>query len=237
MFNMYHCYPASRLLFGAGLLCMAVFVQSIGISVFLLLLSVTLICFLDGHTLTTIRLLRLLRWFVVPIILLHALFTPGQLLWPEFFIAISWEGLTQGLKLSIHLSVIFFVAMLMFHLLKRAEWLSYLLALPYVGKHLATYVWMMSCMKMNNGRLLGDLRCQFRLRKDMKRAPLLLMSAFRKSLNDASEHACLLWLRWPVQRACLSPLSVQMQTSSAQNNVASLLLAAIGFTAFLWPWM
>ncbi len=216
---------------------MTVFVQFWGISILLLLFSIALISVLDGHALTTIRLLRLLRWFLVPIILLHALFTPGQILWPDFFIVISREGLLQGLKLSLHISALFFVAMLMFRLLKRAEWLSYLLALPYVGKRLVTYVWMVSCMKMNSSLLLGDLRWQFRLRKDVKRFPLLLMSAFRQSLNDASEYACSLWLRWPAQVVSLSPLSMQQRPPAIHYDAASLLLAIIGLAAFLWPWM
>lgn len=222
---------------GSGLLCMAIFVKSIAILLLLLLLSVALICILDGHTVTTIRLIRLLRWFVVPIILLHALFTPGQLLWPDFFITISREGLIQGLKLTLHLSAIFFVAMLMFHLLKRAEWLRYLLALPYIGERMAIYVWMMSSMKMNNSVLLGDLRLQFSLRKDMKRIPLLLLAAFRQSLNDASEQACVLWLRWPAQKRWLGPVSMQQRTPSLHYDAASLLMAGIGVAAFLWIWM
>jgi len=232
MFNIYHCFPLSRLLLGSGLLWLAVCAQFWGISIMLLLLSVALVYILDGHGLTIIRLLRLLRWFVVPIILLHALFTPGQLLWPEFFILISREGLVHGLKLSLHLSAIFFVAMLMFRLLKRAEWLRYLLGLPYIGERIVIYVWMMSCMKMNNSTLFGDLRLQFRLRKDMKWFPSLLISAFRQSLHDASEHACALWLRWPA-----SPVAMQQRAPAVQYYVASLLLVCAGFTAFLWPWL
>ncbi|MDQ6997329.1 MAG: hypothetical protein Q9M17_01275 [Mariprofundus sp.] len=234
LFTMYDCYPASRLLLGSGLLFMAIFTQSMGISLVLLILSVVIIRMLDGHTLTIIRLLRLLRWFVVPIIVLHALFTPGQLLWPDFFIAISREGLLHGGILSLHLGTMFFIAMLMFRLLKRFEWIRYMLAIPYIGKRLAMYVWMLSCMKMGNMALLGDLRLQFKLRKDIKKMPLLLMAAFRQSLADATEHASALWLRWPDQMLCHTHPSNQQRTAVLP---ASLLLAGIGLLAFLCPWI
>jgi len=237
LFDIYASEPLSRLLFGSGLLFLAIMTHSMLLSLLLLVLSAVLIYILDGHGLTNLRIMRLLHWFIIPIILLHTLFSPGRLLWPDFFIPMSREGLIQGTMLSLHLSVIFFVAILLFRLLKRSEWLRYMIILPCLGKQLVIYVWMMSCMKMNNRSLLGDLRLQFRLRKDMKSVPLLLISAFRQSLNDASEHACTLWLRWPAHMRCLSPVSMQQRAPEVHYDAVSLLLASVGFTAFLWPWM
>ncbi len=208
------------------------------LSLLLLCLYVACIRILDGDGLTIIRLLRLLRWFVAPIILLHALLSPGQLLWPGFFIAISREGLMQGLNLSIHLTGLFFAAMLMFRLLKRAEWLHYILALPWVGKQLAVYVWMMGYMKANISGLLGDLRLQFQIRKDIKKSPLLLISAFKHALADASEYACLLWLRWPSQMPLLQSIQHPgTDQTQFQFNSISVISISLGCTAFLLAWL
>jgi len=203
--------------------------------VFLMLISASLMRLLDGHWLTSIRLLRLMRWFLVPILVLHALLSPGQLLIPEWFVPISREGLMQGIRLSLHLSAVFFVAMLMFRLLKRAEWLSYILVIPALGQRLAVYVWMMNSMKINITIVLADLRLQFRLRRDLKRCVLLLLAAFQQSLADASDHAAMLWLRWPKQ-----PLFSVIESEGSTSRhycIASLILAVLGCAAFLQPWL
>jgi len=189
---------------------------------------------LDGGWLTTIRLLRVMRWFLVPILVLHALLSPGQLLMPEWFIPISREGLMQGIRLSLHLSAVFFVAMLMFRLLRRAEWLRYILFLPYLGQRLAVYVWMMNSMKINMSIVLADLRMQFGLRRDIKRSVLVLLAAFQQALADASDHAAMLWLRWPER---IVGLTEHENTGSAHYYMASVLLALLGSAAFLQAWL
>jgi len=230
MFEMYHSHPFARLLLGLGLLCLSSMSQSMLLSLFLVLLSMVMLRVLDGHVLTSLRLLGLLRWFVLPIVLLHALFSPGQLLMLAWFIPISREGVVQGVSLSLHLAAVFFVAMLMFRLLKRAEWLRYILLLPYLGQRLLVYAWMMGGMKANITTLLHDLRTQFRWRKDWKRAALLLLSIFRQVLADASEHAAMLWLRWPV----LISIGCNDSKHELQYSVASVCLASIGCATLLY---
>ncbi|MBN4077217.1 hypothetical protein JYT48_03010 [Mariprofundus ferrooxydans] len=225
--------PSSRFLLGFGLLFSAIMTQSMLWCVAVLIVSMFLLRALDGHWLTSMRLLRLMRWFLIPILVLHALLSPGQLLLPEWFVPITREGLMQGIRLSLHLSAVFFVAMLMFRLLRRAEWLSVVFLLPGMGKRLMVYVCMMGSMKMNMTRLLVDLRLQFRLRRDVKRSALLLMSAFQQALADASDHAAMLWLRWPNYL----PLSNVNQHRSAHYSEMSVLLALLGCAAFLQAWL
>jgi len=58
---------------------------------------------------------RLLRWLLLPILLLHPLFTPGELLitgWP-----FTREGLIQGGWLTLHLTSLYLAAMLMSRLI------------------------------------------------------------------------------------------------------------------------
>jgi len=237
LFDLYVSEPLSRLLFGSGLLFLAIVTHSMALSLFLLVLSSLLIQILDGHGLTNIRILRLLRWFIIPIILLHTFFSPGRLLWPDFFIPMSREGLLQGMMLSLHLSMIFFVAMMMFRLLTRSEWLRYMIVLPGLGKQIVIYIWMMACMKHHTMALLASLRLQFRLRRDLKGVPLLLMSAFKQSLADASEYAAMLWLRWPTKIMLETSERDAGRVSMLQYYSLSLLLAGAGSMAFLWVWL
>ncbi|MDQ6970024.1 MAG: hypothetical protein Q9M16_05920 [Mariprofundus sp.] len=231
MHKMYHTHALSRLLLAAALLLLVIMTQSTAWYVLLMVASIFMLRLLDGHWLTSIRLLRLMRWFLIPILLLHALLSPGQLLWPELVAFITKEGLMQGLRLSLHLAAVFFVAMLIFRLLRRAEWLYYILLIPYIGQRLAVYVWMMHSMKINIMLLLVDLRMQFRLRKDLKCSALLLMSAFQQTLTNAGDHAAVLWLRWP--DALAPPLVDETGRSSVQYYLMSVLLVLLAWGLFV----
>jgi len=234
MNKMYHTHALSRLLLATALLLLAIMTQSIVWYVLLMFASIFMLRLLDGHWLTSIRLMRLMRWFLIPILLLHALLSPGQLLWPELFSFITKEGLMQGLGLSLHLAAVFFVAMLMFRLLRRAEWLYYILLIPYIGQRLAVYVWMMHSMKINIMLLLADLRMQFRLRKDLKYIALLLMSAFQQTLANAGDHAAVLWLRWP--GVLSNTLGYEKDSGSVRYCLMSALLVLLACAIFLKAW-
>ncbi|MFQ5345677.1 MAG: hypothetical protein ACE5DZ_06925 [Mariprofundus sp.] len=189
----------SRLLLGIALLALSLSTTSMWLCLFLAALASVAIRLLDGNWLTSLRVLGLLRWFVIPILLLHALFSPGQVLWPGFSVAISRDGLIQGMWLSVHLISIYALAMLMFRLLHREEWLRLILRLPGIGEKVWIQAMMMLSMKNHMTELLSCLRQQYSLRRDWKKLPLLLLSAFKQALLDASAYAQLLWLRWPQQ--------------------------------------
>jgi len=86
------------------------------------------------------RAAKLLLWLLVPIFLLHLLFTPGQLLWPGSEIPFTREGLNEGLWLALRLCTLFYAAMLLSRSLRREEWAFYCLRLPYIGVHLLPYI-------------------------------------------------------------------------------------------------
>ncbi|MDQ6982910.1 MAG: hypothetical protein Q9M08_07930 [Mariprofundus sp.] len=193
---------------------------------------------LDGNWATSLRVLGLLRWFVIPILLLHTLLTPGQLLLPGFPVAVSREGLTQGIWLSIHLISIYALAILMFRLLRREEWLRFILLLPGIGGRVMVQVLMMMSMKKHMAELLSCLRQQYRLRHDWKKTPLLLMSAFKHTLLGASAYAQMLWLRWPQQLPMLVSVAGQ---STSYNSVHRYFFSALWVSCacmiFLLLWL
>jgi len=227
----------SRLIMGFGLLLLTITTTSLWLSLLLAVLAAVIIRLLDGNWRTSLRLLYLLRWFVIPILLLHMFFTPGQLLFPGWPIGVSREGLMQGVRLSLHLSSMYAMAMMMFRLLSHAEWLRLLMRLPWFGERMMVQALMMMSMKQHMAQLLLYLRQQFRLRYDWKKAPLLLMTAFRQALADASTHAQMLWLRWPQQPSMLLSTGIENRISTLHNYLFSTLWATVGCISLLLPWL
>ncbi len=231
-------YPGSRLLFGFALLFLSLTTTSTWLCLFLAVVAAAMIRLLDGNWNTSLRVLGLLRWFVIPILLLHTLFTPGQLLLPGFPVAVSREGLLQGVWLSIHLISIYALAVLMFRLLSREEWLRLILLLPGIGERMMVQILMMISMKNHMAGLLSCLRQQYCLRHDWKKTPLLLMSAFKQTLLDASAYAQMLWLRWPQQLPMLVPVADQSSSYSLVDRyLFSALWISCACMVFLLLWL
>jgi len=229
-------HPASRVLFGFVMLFLSLISTSIWLCFILAVIAAGMIRLLDGNWITCLRVLGLLRWFVIPILLLHLLFTPGQLLWPGFPVAVSREGLVQGIWLSIHLISIYILAILVFRLLRREEWMRFLLLMPGIGERLMVHVLMMISMKSHMAELLSFLRQQYGLRHHWKKTPLLLISAFRQALADASAYAQMLWLRWPRKPAVHIPVTGQ-SCNPVYRYLLSAVLTGYGFMLFLLFWL
>jgi len=83
---------------------------------------------------------QLLRWILIPTIVLHAVFTPGAWLFPHFFIPISREGLQLGLNLALHWAAIFTLAMLLAYLFPIQHWLRMLAHVPWLHRELYPYL-------------------------------------------------------------------------------------------------
>ncbi|MDQ6979633.1 MAG: hypothetical protein Q9M09_05550 [Mariprofundaceae bacterium] len=99
--------------------------SSTGLAVHLCI-TVLLLTYADGSTLFLLQAWRLLRWLLLPILLLHPLFTPGELLitgWP-----FTREGWVQGSWLTLHLTSLYLAAMLLNRLLS-------LQALQHIANH------------------------------------------------------------------------------------------------------
>jgi len=190
-------HPVSRFLAGWGLLFAAIMCHSLLLSVLYLTLSVCLIRLLEGSWLTVIRLFRLLRWFVMPILFLHALFSPGALIFPGLPLPLTWEGINQGVWLSVHLSTIFAAALLLSRLLQRSEWMHALMLLSFASKRIIILQMMMSAMKINITGQLRHLRQQWKLRSDWRMAALFVLASFCMALAAGRDQARMLWLRWP----------------------------------------
>lgn len=129
---------ASRL-FAGSCMFLAVLGNGSPISLILQLLLMILItgCLLEAGS-SLLKATRLLVWIVIPTVVLHALFTPGEYLFS--LLPITYEGIRNGIVISLHLSAIFVAAIQLSRLLSRNEWYRLLFSLPYAGKRLPSYV-------------------------------------------------------------------------------------------------
>jgi len=230
---LFHCHPIARFLAGAGLISMAISSRNILYALFLSMLSVSLIRFIDGNWRTTFRLSQLLGWFVIPILLLHALFSPGQLLFPGTGIPVTEEGLHHGMLLSARLAAMFTAAILMFRLLSQAEWLSAIVSVPALGKRLLPFIWMIRPMHQEVRYRLHLIRYQYNLRRHWRMLPQVLLSACSQALSAAMPVSRLLWLRWPAQME----MHAGHTNSDASARLFSLLLGILGLGCMMLAWI
>jgi len=231
-------HPASRFFAGCSFLFAAIICHSLIPAVLSLTLSLCLIYLLEDGWLTIIRMLRLLRWFVIPILLLHALLSPGQLVLPGWPLPVTWEGMNQGIWLSVHLSTIFAAALVLSRVLRRSEWMYGIMLLPFAGKQIIVFQMMMSAMKTNITEQLHHLRQQWNLRSDWRMATVFLLSTFRMALSAGREQARALWLRWP---AVGNGMHMDMIAACEQNMsrrwISSLAWVCAGLAGIAVAWL
>ncbi|MDQ6975505.1 MAG: hypothetical protein Q9M22_02945 [Mariprofundaceae bacterium] len=84
-------------------------------TVFHALLAALLLCYTDAGASVLWQAWRLLRWLLLPIVVLHAVFTPGAFLMPGW--PFTYEGLSRGSWLALHLAALYLSAMLFSRLL------------------------------------------------------------------------------------------------------------------------
>jgi len=231
--DLFHTHSLSRFLFGIGFLVLASACSDSERSLLLSVLSIVMIRYIDGNWLTIHRLAGLLIWFFVPILLLHAFFSPGQLLFPGGWLSVTVEGLQRGIQLCSHLMAVFLAAMLMFRLLKYGEWLAAVAGLPYVGRRLLPLLWMIVPMRTIVLCRLRDIKQQYQLRNDWRLLPQLLLSACSQVLLMSAQVASALWLRWPAEPV------IARQSYMLKNNSMALdaLLMVAGTAALLLVWV
>jgi len=191
----FNAHPLARLSFGLGMLALVLMQHALQPTLLLIFFLSCLLRLLHGSFGPLLRLFRLLRWFLLPILLMHAFFTPGELLTPAF--PLTWEGIHQGILISAHLIDLFLAAMLLAGLLRQCEWFAMLAAVPMLDKRVWEYVIMLSMMNLCVRSLLGQINEQWKLRKNWSAAPVMLISAFRQAIERGREQARAAWLRWP----------------------------------------
>jgi len=168
-------HPLGRMLFAAGLIAAVLLVRrDISLLLPLLALSVSLLYWMSSSWQPVMRAARLLLWLVIPVLLLHLIFTPGALIWPGSFFPLSREGLHEGLWLGLRLCALFYAAMLLSRSLSREEWSYYCLALPYPGVAIFPYVRLSLPMREMVSRALAESRRSIDLSGGLKDSPKIM---------------------------------------------------------------
>lgn len=229
----YTLHPISRSLLGLALLSLATATPSPVYGFILILIAALFVRVIENSWSRVVRSIGLLRWFIIPILLLHLLFSPGQLLLPGWPLPFTWEGLQLGLHLSVHLAAIFFAAITLFLCLTRNEWTQALLLMPFSSRAVTTYVIMIAPLRHSVGGLLHSLRLQWNLRSSWQQSPQMLVSAFTAALAVAEVQSQQLWLRWPASE--VTGLDSPSQATPLWQ-VASLLSAMIGLLGLGVAW-
>ncbi|MDQ6993701.1 MAG: CbiQ family ECF transporter T component [Mariprofundus sp.] len=223
----------SRLVAAFGLILLAVSSQQIYLSLSVTLLALLFTRLIDGSWVTAVRLIKLMVWFVVPILLLHLLFSPGRLLFPATGLPITAEGLYHGLLLSARLTAMFSAAILLSRFLSHREWLSATLALPVLGQKFLPYLLMIQPMHQEVSYRLSKLRKQFLLHRHWRVLPAILLTACCEALEAASLVSKVLWLRWPMLRSQQSARRV----TGWKGWLLSLLLGISGIACMMLAWI
>ncbi len=140
-------HPVGRLVLGMGVWTAAIVARDMGALLAGVGICAVLVRWRDGTWMPVRRALRVLAWLAAPVVMLHALFSPGMLIWPGW--PFSLDGLQQGSYLAMRLALLFLAGMACSRMLNAMEWQACLLRMPCLGP--ALYPWL---------RLLGPMRAR-----------------------------------------------------------------------------
>lgn len=191
---------ASRLFVGATFLLTAVLNHSIAIALLQLTLFVLVMLNYENGRKRIFRAISLLRWLVLPIILLHALFTPGALILSGMAWPVSIEGLQSGVWFSLHLIVIFFAAMLFSQLLTQREWINGSLKIPRIGHAMVPYALLINRCWQRIRLMLGDVHSVWRKEDRRLRTFFIHLGTMPvQAMRISHEVAIEIWYDWDQQ--------------------------------------
>lgn len=195
----------------------------------LLLCCLALLKGLGQSHLLFIRSFRLLFWFYLPILLLHGLMTPGTFVHTPVYIPLSIEGLSQGLYLSIHITLMFFAAILVFKVLNRADLNSLLDMNPSVGNNVKPYVLLLVSLQKGAVETISEKHQQW---KDMESKwlslPDMMLESIQGVLHMGKYEAKQLWLHWDER------IANDMQASQSSDTFTTHEVYYVSFTVLGW---
>lgn len=188
----YGSHPLTRLFLGVAILGFLL----AGHMLMLLAVAVVLVVAIDGGWRSILRSLAVLRWLVVPILLLHLLLTGGERLWPQTGLPLSKDGLVTGAVLSLNLMTFYIAAVLVSRLWRQNELLTYAPKLPYFGRRLLPYLLALPAVRRTVQGTLWRFKQQFELRRAWRQSGVLLTAILRHMFEISVICSRCVWLRW-----------------------------------------
>jgi hypothetical protein len=162
-----------------------------------LLISVSLLIVMTSGGRLLKESIRLLCWLVIPILVLHALFTPGELLVKGAAIPVSIEGIRLGGWFAFHLVAIFLSALVFSRLLSKEEWISFMLRMPGWGERLVPYALLLQSGLKKSGEIVRrEYASWYSCGKKLRQLPIHITTALTDTLNENRKDASELWHDW-----------------------------------------
>jgi hypothetical protein len=219
----------SRLFAGVSLLLTAAINSSVAITLLQLLISSLILINLEQGYDALKKSAVLLRWFIIPTVLLHAFFTPGELVVSGMPVPITVEGLQTGLWFALHLTVIFFSAVVFSRLLTNREWIRSVLRLPFMGAKMVPYVLLMEAGWSRTKIMLQDEYSAWRKHENGMRNFIMHLAYLPvKSLRQSHQHANEVWSNWD------SSILAILSDESGRNVSVTATMTAVAGGLLMW---
>ncbi len=191
-------YTSARWLF-AALIAVVIFLNHAWVwSLFHLIYIMLILRILDkDYQSSWLKPWYLLRWLLIPILVLHILFTPGEIIFVGYALPISYEGLQRGLGLALHLSEIFFAAILLARLLPLLVWIKVISYIPKLYQCLLPYLCLMPKITVGVRVLVRKIYKQWRLEPlKFQMLPLYIARLVEGVENYSNRRAKYIWQGW-----------------------------------------
>ncbi|RMG91043.1 MAG: hypothetical protein D6703_06015 [Zetaproteobacteria bacterium] len=189
-------HKTGRLIVATQILVLIMYPLSIWGMLLVIMLSGVLIALIERHVRTLMRAVKVLRWLVLPIIAVHGLATPGEILLGGAHVHLTREGLLQGCYLALHLVQFYFAGLCVGRFWPASQWLHAIARLPGVGSRVYPYLVLLFPLRASILQVLRGLQESRCGRKGWQVWPYLLESGISRSLWLGRRHAEALWLRW-----------------------------------------
>jgi len=226
--------PLSRVVLGLSLLLTAALNNLFYIAVIQLLISVSLLIVMTSGGRLLKESIRLLSWLVIPILLLHALFTPGELLIKGMAIPVSVEGIQLGGWFAFHLIAIFLSALVFSRLLSKDEWISFMLQIPGWGERLVPYALLLESGLKKNGEIVRQEYSNWQsCGKKLRQLPIHITTALTDTLNESGKDASELWHDWDRRVLSVSDGSQPVKQARPVATTAAVIAAVFVWVIYL----
>ncbi len=185
--------------FFAALIAVVIFLNHVWVwSLFHLIYIMLILRILDkDYQSSWLKPWYLLRWLLIPILVLHILFTPGEIIFVGYALPISYEGLQRGLGLALHLSEIFFAAILLARLLPLLIWIKAISYIPKLHQRLLPYLCLMPRIIVGVRVLVRKTYKQWRLEPlKFQMLPLYISRLVEGVENYSNRRAKYVWQGW-----------------------------------------
>lgn len=140
---------------------------------------------------------RILRWLLIPIMIFHMLFTPGEIVWVDFPLPVSYEGLILAFHLSLKLCEMFVCALLLGRLLSMQVWLQAIAQIDVLQHHLTPYLHLMPVMLRRVPMLVRRTYRAWRLEpKKVRKLASYMTELIIAVEKDSRRRAKYTWISW-----------------------------------------